>query len=129
LRDGWTLQSSAKVAASGEAISSASFHVADWIEADVPTTVVAAQVKRGLLPDPFYGTNIRKYPGVSYPIGTNFSNIPMPPDSPYGVSWWYRKEFTLPAVFSGKTVWLNFRGSTIAPIFFLTENRSLIRTM
>jgi exo-1,4-beta-D-glucosaminidase len=119
LREGWTLQSSAKVAASGEAISSASFHVADWIEADVPTTVVAAQVKRGLLPDPFYGTNIRKYPGVSYPIGTNFSNIPMPPDSPYGVSWWYRKEFTLPAVFSGKTVWLNFRGINYRANIFL----------
>jgi len=84
LREGWTLQSSAKVAASGEVISSASFHVADWIEADVPTTVVAAQVKRGLLPDPFYGTNIRKYPGVSYPIGTNFSNIPMPPTALMG---------------------------------------------
>ena len=119
LREGWTLQSSEKVAASGEAISSASFHVADWIEADVPTTVVAAQVKRGLLPDPFYGTNIRKYPGVSYPIGTNFSNIPMPPDSPYGVSWWYRKEFTLPAVFSGKTVWLNFRGINYRANIFL----------
>jgi exo-1,4-beta-D-glucosaminidase len=119
LREGWTLQSSAKVAASGEAISGASFHAADWIEADVPTTVVAAQVKRGLLPDPFYGMNIRQYPGVSYPIGTNFSNIPMPPDSPYGVSWWYRKEFTLPNVFAGKTVWLNFRGINYRANIFL----------
>jgi exo-1,4-beta-D-glucosaminidase len=34
----------------------------------------------------------------------------MPPDSPYSVSWWYRKEFTLPKDFAGKTVWLNFRG-------------------
>jgi exo-1,4-beta-D-glucosaminidase len=119
LREGWTLQSSAKVAASGEAISSASFQAADWMEADVPTTVVAAQVKRGVLPDPFYGMNIRKYPGVSYPIGTNFSNIPMPPDSPYGVSWWYRKEFTLPNTFSGKTVWLNFRGINYRANIFL----------
>ena len=58
--------------------------------------MVAAQVKSGLLPDPFYGMNLRQYPGVGYPIGANFSNIPMPPDSPYAVSWWYRKEFTLP---------------------------------
>ncbi len=119
LRDGWTLQTSAKVAASGEAISSASFHGADWMGADVPTTVVAAQVKRGVLPDPFYGMNIRKYPGVSYPIGTNFSGIAMPPDSPYGVSWWYRKEFTLPNTFSGKTVWLNFRGINYRANIFL----------
>ena len=110
LNDGWALQSSAKVSENGEAISGLAFQPKDWIKATVPTTVVAAQVKSGLLPDPFYGMNIRQYPGVSYPIGTNFSNLPMAPDSPYGVSWWYRKEFTLPKDFAGKTVWLNFRG-------------------
>jgi exo-1,4-beta-D-glucosaminidase len=110
LGNGWTLQSSAKVAAKGETISGPSFHADDWIQADVPTTVVAAQVKSGLLPDPFYAMNLRQYPGVSYPVGFNFSNIPMPPDSPYAVSWWYRKEFTLPNTFAGKTAWLNFRG-------------------
>src|SRR5882762_8569732 len=92
LREGWTLQSSAKVTATGEAISSASFEAKNWIEADVPTTVVAAQVKNGLLPDPFYGMNLRQYPGVGYPVGFNFSNIPLPTDSPYAASWWYRKE-------------------------------------
>src|SRR5260221_399331 len=44
LREGWTLQSSAKVTATGEAISSASFETKNWIQADVPTTVVAVQV-------------------------------------------------------------------------------------
>jgi exo-1,4-beta-D-glucosaminidase len=53
LREGWALQSSARVTATGEAISSASFKPSNWIQADVPTTVVAAQVKSGLLPDPF----------------------------------------------------------------------------
>jgi exo-1,4-beta-D-glucosaminidase len=119
LRDGWALQSSAKVAANGEAISGESYKTSDWIQADVPTTVVAAQVKDGLLPDPFYGMNLRQYPGVSYPIGSNFSNIPMPPDSPYAVSWWYRKEFTLPNVYTGKTVWLNFRGINYRANIFL----------
>jgi len=110
LNDGWTLQSSAKVSEKGEAIASLSFQPKDWIKATVPTTVVAAQVKSGLLPDPSYGMNIRQYPGVSYPVGANFSNLPMAPDSPYAVSWWYRKEFTLPKDFAGKAVWLNFRG-------------------
>jgi exo-1,4-beta-D-glucosaminidase len=123
LREGWALQSSAKIAATGEEISSASFPVTNWIPADVPTTVVAAQVKAGLLPDPFYGMNLRQYPGVAYPIGANFSNLPMPPDSPYGVSWWYRKQFTLPAGFSGKTVWLNFRGINYRANIFLNGKR------
>src|SRR5258708_24573666 len=73
LREGWTLQSSAKVTATGEAISSASFKTSDWIRADVPTTVVAAQVKQGLLPDPFYGMNLGQYHGVSYLVGLHFS--------------------------------------------------------
>jgi exo-1,4-beta-D-glucosaminidase len=106
----WALQSSTKVTEKGEAVSLPSFQPKDWIKANVPTTVVAAQVKSGLLPDPFYGMNLRQYPGLSYPVGANFSNLPMPPDSPYAVSWWYRKEFTLPREFAGKTVWLNFRG-------------------
>jgi exo-1,4-beta-D-glucosaminidase len=119
LRDGWTLQSSAKVTGTGEAISSGSFGTTDWIKADVPTTVVAAQVKSGLLLDPFFGTNLRKYPGLSYPIGANFSNIPMPPDSPYAVSWWYRNGFAVPDNFSNKTVWLNFRGINYRANIFL----------
>ena len=72
-----------------------------------------------MLPDPFYAMNLRQYPGVSYPIGSNFSNIAMPPDSPYGVSWWYRKEFTLPDDYDGKTVWLNFRGINYRANIFL----------
>jgi exo-1,4-beta-D-glucosaminidase len=119
LREGWTLQSSAKAAGTGETISSASFPTNNWIQADVPTTVVAAQVKSGLLSDPFYAMNLRQYPGVSYPVGFNFSNIPMPPDSPYAVSWWYRKEFTLPDTYAGKTVWLNFRGINYRANIFL----------
>ena len=123
LRDGWTLQSSAKVSETGEAISSPSrdsaIQARDWIQVDVPSTVVAAQVKTGQLPDPFYDMNLRQYPGVSYPIGFNFSNIPMPPDSPYAVSWWYRKEFTLPDGFAGNTVWLNFRGINYRANIFL----------
>ncbi len=91
LGGGWALQSSVKIAATGEEISSASFEPANWLSADVPTTVVAAQVKNGLLPDPFYGMNLRKFPGLAIPLGPNFSNLPMPPDSPYAVSWWYRK--------------------------------------
>src|ERR1700678_1467810 len=123
LREGWVLQSSTKISGTGEDISGGAFKASDWIAADVPTTVVAAQIKSGLLPDPFYAMNLRQYPGLSYPIGSNFSNIPMPPDSPYAVSWWYRKEFALPNVFSGKTVWLNFRGINYRANIFLNGKR------
>ena len=110
LREGWTLQTSAKVDAKGEVISTPQFSAKDWHEATVPTTVVAALVKDKTLPDPFPGMNLRRFPGVTYPIGANFSNIAMAPDSPYAVSWWYRKAFEVPASYKGKTIWLKFNG-------------------
>jgi exo-1,4-beta-D-glucosaminidase len=110
LRDGWALQTSAKVAAKGEVISTAKFVPAGWHQATVPTTVVAALVKDKTLPNPFFGMNLRQFPGVTYPVGGNFSNIAMQTDSPYAVSWWYRKPFAAPAAYKGKTVWLKFDG-------------------
>jgi exo-1,4-beta-D-glucosaminidase len=110
LHDGWTLQTSAKVEAKGEVISTPKFSPHDWHEATVPTTVVAALVKDKTFPDPFFAMNLRDFPGMNYPIGGNFSNIAMAPDSPFAVSWWYRKAFTVPASYKGKVVWLKFDG-------------------
>jgi len=110
LHSGWTLQTSAKVEAKGEVISSTEFVPKGWHEVTVPTTVVAALVKDKTLPEPFSGMNLREYPGMNYPIGGNFSNIPMAPDSPFAVSWWYRKQFSIPAAYKGKTIWLKFNG-------------------
>ncbi|HEV3512321.1 MAG TPA: glycoside hydrolase family 2 protein [Candidatus Sulfotelmatobacter sp.] len=110
LHEGWSLQTSAKVDAKGEVISTPEFTPKGWHAVTVPTTVVAALVKDKTLPDPYFGMNLRSFAGVNYPIGSNFSNIPMAPDSPYAVSWWYRKSFAIPAGYKGKTIWLNFDG-------------------
>ena len=110
LRDHWNLQSSAQVTSKGEIISTAAFVPQGWHDASVPTSVVAALVKDKTLPDPLFAMNLRQFPGVTYPIGGNFSNIAMPHDSPYAVSWWFRKQFAVPASYAGKTVWLNFKG-------------------
>src|SRR5215472_13673495 len=110
LHEGWLLQTSAKVEAKGEVISTLEFSPKGWYEVTVPTTVVAALVKDKTLPDPLPGMNLRGLPGMNYPVGANFSNIAMAPDSPFAVSWWYRKTFEIPASYKGKTVWLNFKG-------------------
>ena len=62
-----------------------------------PPTVLAAQVAAGEFKDPYYSDNLRKIPGTTYPVGENFSNLPMAADSPYHCSWWYRKQFVIPA--------------------------------
>lgn len=119
LRDGWNLQSSCKVDKAGELISTPQFSPGGWYTVSVPTTVVAALVKQKIYPDPEFGMNLRKLPGMDYPIGANFSNIPMQQDSPFMVPWWYRKEFSIPESFRGKTIWLDFGGINYRAKIFL----------
>lgn len=54
--------------------------------------------------------NLHKIPGADYPIKKFFSNLEMPAGSPYRCAWWYRKQFQVPAISRGKTIWLHFGG-------------------
>lgn len=110
LKEGWKLQSSAQIKDKGDALSINSYQPVRWYPTTVPSTVVGALVENKVYPDPFVGQNLRLIPGCSYPIGANFSNLPMPEDSPFRSSWWYRTEFHLPASYAGKNVWLHFDG-------------------
>lgn len=123
LREGWNLQSGCKANDGGETISAPSFEVASWYKATVPTTVLAAQVATGEFKDPYFGTNLREIPGTTYPVGENFSNLPMPNDSPYHCSWWYRKEFVVPASDHGKSIWLRFGGINYRANIWLNGKR------
>ncbi|MDX6558377.1 MAG: exo,4-beta-D-glucosaminidase, partial [Blastocatellia bacterium] len=110
LREGWTIQSSAKVQDKGDAISQNRFRPKGWYPASVPSTVVGTLVDDKLYPDPLTGMNLRMIPGCNYPIGANFSLRPMPEDSPFRVSWWYRTEFQLPAGYRDQNIWLHLDG-------------------
>ncbi len=110
LATGWTIQSSAKVSAKGDVLSRPGFRTEGWHTVNVPNTVVGALVESGDLPDPYFGMNLRKIPGTTYPIGERFTLLPTPADSPFKPSWWYRKEFELPASSAGKNIWLHFDG-------------------
>jgi exo-1,4-beta-D-glucosaminidase len=110
LKTGWALQSAAQVAARGDALSRAGADVTGWHQVTVPNTVVGALVENGHYPDPYFGMNLRKIPGTTYPIGERFTLLPMPADSPFKPSWWYRTEFSLPKTSTGKTFWLHFDG-------------------
>jgi exo-1,4-beta-D-glucosaminidase len=110
LHSGWEIQSSARVTAAPAAVATPGFSTQGWIPAAIPSTVFAARVANHLELDPDYGMNLRQAEGVSYKIGANFSHEEIPANSPYAVPWWYRTEFTLPASFRGKTLWLDFRG-------------------
>jgi len=110
LRQGWAIQSSADVHETGDVISTPGFKGQDWYPATLPSTVLSALVKNQVYPDPYTGTNLRSIPGTTYPIFRDFSELMMPPGSPFLHSWWFRTEFQLPAKYRGKTLWLNFDG-------------------
>lgn len=110
LRQGWQIQSSAKVGEAGDVISTAGYQPSGWYSTTMPTTVLAALVAAKVYPDPDYGMNLRSIPGTSYPIGGNFSQDAMPPGSPFRVGWWYRTQFAIPAAAQSKQLWLRFNG-------------------
>jgi exo-1,4-beta-D-glucosaminidase len=123
LEAGWTLQSSARVTAKPEALSDPGFKTEGWYAATVPGTVFATLVERGVYPDPYFGMNLRSVKGVAYAIGKNFSNLDMPKDSPFAVSWWYRTEFDVPAGFGGRPLWLCFDGVNYSANIWLNGRR------
>jgi exo-1,4-beta-D-glucosaminidase len=110
LHSGWMLQSSCRTTATGGSISTQGFDTDGWHATTVPSTVVAALVADKTFRDPYFGNNLRSIPGASYPIGDNFALLPMPKESPFRCSWWYRTEFRLPESYAGRHIWLNFDG-------------------
>ena len=110
LESDWSLQSSAKVEAKGEALSIPGFDTKGWHAITVPNTVVGALVENGHYPDPYFGMNLRSIPGTTYPIGERFTLLPTPDDSPFKAPWWYRTEFAVPRGKAGRSFALHFDG-------------------
>src|SRR5271170_4605079 len=123
LHEGWLLQSSCKANASGEQISVAGFRAEGWHATTVPSTVVAALVADGTFPDPYFGQNLRSIPGTTYPIGKIFAALPMPDDSPFYCSWWYRAEFRVANNSNAGHVWLHFDGINNRAIIWLNGHK------
>ncbi|HJT01799.1 MAG TPA: hypothetical protein VJ756_22085 [Terriglobales bacterium] len=110
LRKNWFIASSADVRDSGATISIPGYATDDWYPATVPTTVLSTLVEDQVYPEPYTGMNLRSIPGTTYPLFEDFSNLMMPPGSPFRHAWWYRTEFNLPAEYRGKNLWLAFDG-------------------
>ncbi len=127
LRKGWAIQSSTEVRETGVAISLPEFSTRGWYAAAMPSTVLSALVQEHVYPDPYTGMNLRTIAGTSYPISFNFSNAPMPPDSPFRHPWWFRTDFQVPADYRGKTVWLGFDGINFRANVWLNGKADRVR--
>ena len=89
----WKLQRASLVQASGEQIARPGFAAADWMIATVPGTVLTSYLNDGAIPNPDFGDN-------QYAVSDSF----------FCADFWYRDEFTAPAVQTGHHLWLNFDG-------------------
>jgi len=128
LADGWQIQAAALVPDDGAVLSSPDHEPAGFLEARVPTTVMAALVANGRFPDLYRGTRLEEVPR---------EEVLRP--------WWFRREIALQAplpesarlVFEGVNyradVWLNGKRVTSAHELvgafrtFDLEVRSLLR--
>ncbi len=110
LNAGWQIQSSCDVKATGEQVSAIGFDAKGWHKTTVPNTVVGTLVDDKAYPDPAYGTNLKNLPGMNYSSATFFALQDTPEGSPFACSWWWRKEFSVPAAAAGKHLALHFPG-------------------
>ncbi len=97
LNSGWKCLPSAKIAETGEAISTATYSLGGWQNAVVPGTVLTTQLVNNEIPDPFYGLNNEKIPDI-YDTGRDY------------YTYWFVKDFTENKPAGDKQVWLTFRG-------------------
>ncbi len=113
LSSGWVLQDVAKVQGTGESISQVTYAPGGWYKATVPGTVLTSLVNDGVYPEPLYGENNRP------------DKIP---ESLARTSYWYRTQFTVPALYAGKHIWLNFEGiNYIAEVWVNGRNAGTIK--
>jgi exo-1,4-beta-D-glucosaminidase len=118
---GWHVASSAWSGQGGAILSTPAADLTGWIPVDLPATALGALVARGDYPDLFHGTNLRQVPGQG-PPAQNFSNHPMPVDSPFAVPWWFRTELQVPAE-AGPHLWLRLDGINYRATVWLNGER------
>ncbi|AYL93889.1 discoidin domain-containing protein [Mucilaginibacter celer] len=88
----WKVKPQADVTDASQ-IKDAGYNTSGWVTAVVPGTTFASYVAAALEKDPNFGDNIYKVDKAKYDR-----------------SFWYRTEFGIPASYTKKTIWLNFRG-------------------
>ena len=93
LQDHWQIQSSEKVAANGQKISTIDFKPSDWYAAKVPNSTLGTLVDDGVFKNIYFNRNLE--------------NIPR---SLFTAPWWYRRTFMINNTGDGQFYSLRFNG-------------------
>jgi exo-1,4-beta-D-glucosaminidase len=93
LKDHWQIQSSDKVSAGGENISTLNFKPLNWYAAKVPNSTLGTLVEDGIFKNIFFNRNLEKIP-----------------DSLFDAPWWYRRTFVVNNINPEEVYRLRFNG-------------------
>ncbi|MCW3091682.1 MAG: csxA 5 [Ferruginibacter sp.] len=114
----WTMKKAGEVAANAADISSPGFNAKDWLPAIVPGTVLNSLVYDKVYPEPYYGINNKLsenlIPDIAK-VGQEF------------YTYWFRTNFTIPADYKDKNVWLQLDGINYRAEVWL--NGTLVNTI
>ena len=93
----WHMLRAGDVRQTASEIASVGFNTRGWAEAIVPATVLTNLVEQKVYPEPYYGQT------------NKLANTKIPDLAKEGrefYTYWFRTEFTIPADFKGKRIWL-----------------------
>ena len=114
----WWMKKAGEINATAEVLSDASYLPVDWMPAIVPGTVLHSLVSNKIYPEPYFGLNNKLssnlIPDIAQ-VGRDF------------YTYWFRTEFTLPAGYKDKTLWLQTDGINYRAEVWL--NGHLVRTI
>lgn len=110
LNSGWLARRANEVNVDGNVLSSSGWSGDGWIPAKVPGTVLTTLLENKYFPAPEYSLNNNLIPDI-YTVGADF------------YTYWFVKPFECPSDWSGKNVWLNFRGINYRADIFLNGKR------
>jgi len=115
LHKNWQMREEAVCGDHGATFSQPGFDGAQsWYATTVPTTTQATLIRQGIYPDPYISLNNMLIPdacpeqNLRYDLN-KYSHLPNQ-ENPWAKPYWFRTEFTLPADFKGKVVWLHLDG-------------------
>jgi len=105
----WKCIKASAINKSGEQISNPAFPLSGWMPSVVPGTVLTTLLANKLIPDPFYGMNIKRIPDI-YDVGSDY------------YTYWFIKDFT-ESVKADDKVQLLFRGINYSYTAFLNGHK------
>jgi len=106
LENDWQIQSSDKVTANPESISSTNFKTANWYAAKVPNSTLGTLVNDGVFKNVFFNRNLEKIP-----------------DSLFTAHWWYRRTFVIDNTGEGQFYRLRFNGISYSADIWLNGKK------